>query len=77
MKKQKLTLKNLPHSFSNGKDPGVKNINATFGVFEDTIGEFKISRITTREATSSSVSSLAGAGGSQSVMTLQPREEKM
>ena len=35
----------------------------------------KISLITTREAISSSVSSLAGAGGSQSVRAWHPLEE--
>lgn len=74
---QKVTSKNLSHSFSKGREPGVKNKNATLGVFNGINGVFKISLITMRDATSASVYSLAGAGGSQSVITLQPLEENM
>jgi hypothetical protein len=67
----------LSHNFSKGKEPGDKNIKAILDIFAITGGEFKISLITTRDAISSSVYSLAGTGGSQSEKLLHPLEEKM
>jgi hypothetical protein len=65
----------LSQSFSKGKGPGVKNIKAILAFFVGVRDALKISLITTREAISSSVSSLVGAGGSQSVRTWHPLEE--
>jgi len=52
-------------------------MKATFDFLETIAGEFKISLITTRDAISSSVYSLAGIGGSQSTKLLHPLEEKI
>jgi hypothetical protein len=65
----------LSQSFSKGNKLVVKNIKAILAFFVGIEGVFKISLTTIREAISSSVNSLVGAGGSQSVRTLQPLEE--
>ena len=71
----KLTWKNLSHNISKGNEPRVKNMKASFGFLDWVGGILKISLITTRDAISASVYSLAGIGGSQSVKALQPLEE--
>jgi len=72
-----LTWKNLSHNFSKGSEPGLKNINAILGFLDSWGGVFNMSLITTRDAISSSVYSLAGSGGSQSERALQPLEESI
>lgn len=70
------TQKNFSHSFSKGNDPGVKNMKAIFGFLLGVDGSIRMSLITTREVSSSSVRTLAASGGSQSLKGLQTLEVK-
>jgi len=76
VKLENITRKNFSHSFSNGNEPGVKNMKAILGFFEGMDGSESRSLMTTREASSSSVRTLAASGGSQSLKGPQTLDEK-
>jgi hypothetical protein len=73
---KRLTKKNFSHSFSNGREPGLRNMKAILAVLGWGMGIVSRSRMTTLAANSSSVFSLVGRAGNQSLNGVHTLEAK-